>query len=315
VTSVGLVENVPLNEGTRDSRFRTEAAAGDPDAGNSLHWTFAAGDYFKTMGIAVLKGRALSDADQVLGSGTVVISQGAADLMWPGADPLGRRLQRQGTDTWVTVVGVVEDVMQNDFRHRPDPLLYYPMVGPTPMSWSLTSQAYVVKTARAETIAPEIRAMAKQDAPYAPMYRVFTLAGLAADSMVGLSFTMLSLGIVSVLALILGAVGLYGILSYVVAERTVEIGVRMALGAEAGQVRRMVVAQGARVVAVGVVIGVIVAVLSTRALGSLLYGVAAMDLGTFVGMSAAMVLVGMLASYLPARRASRVDPIESLRGE
>ena len=147
------------------------------------------------------------------------------------------------------------------------------------------------------------------------MYRVYTLAGLARDSMVQLSFTMLTLGVVSVLALILGAVGLYGVLSYVVAERTKEIGVRMALGAEAGQVRRMVVAQGAKVVAIGVVIGFAVALASTKALGSLLFDVAAFDLTTFVAMSLSMVLVGLLASYLPARRASSVDPMESLRGD
>ena len=125
---------------------------------------------------------------------------------------------------------------------------------------------------------------------------------------------MLTLGIASALALILGAVGLYGVLSYVVAERTPEIGVRMALGARAEQVRRMVVAQGARVVAVGVVIGVAVALAATRALGSLLFGVAAIDAPTFAGMAASMIAVGLLASYLPARRASSVDPIESLRG-
>jgi ABC-type antimicrobial peptide transport system permease subunit len=126
---------------------------------------------------------------------------------------------------------------------------------------------------------------------------------------------MLTLGIASALALILGAVGLYGVLSYIVAQRTKEIGVRMALGAEAAQVRQMVVAQGARVVAVGVVVGLIVALASTRALGSLLFGVAALDPVTFAAMSVSMVLVGMLASYVPARRASRVDPIESLRGD
>jgi ABC-type antimicrobial peptide transport system permease subunit len=147
------------------------------------------------------------------------------------------------------------------------------------------------------------------------MYRIFTMAGLAKDSMVQLSFTMLTLGVISALALILGAVGLYGTLSYIVAERTREIGVRMALGATARQVRRMVVVQGARVVAAGVVIGILAALASTRALGSLLYGVTAVDGWTFLGMSAGMVLIGLLASYLPARRASSVDPIESLRSD
>jgi len=110
-------------------------------------------------------------------------------------------------------------------------------------------------------------------------------------------------------------VGLYGVLSYVVAERTREIGVRMALGAAAGQVRRMVVAQGARVVGTGALIGLGVALAATRSLGGLLFGVQALDVVTFATMSACMVVVGMLASYMPARRASNVDPIESLRGD
>ncbi len=147
------------------------------------------------------------------------------------------------------------------------------------------------------------------------MYRVYTMAGLAADSMVELSFTTLMLGIVSTLALILGAIGLYGVLSYVVAQRTREIGIRMALGAEAARVQRMVVAQGARVLLVGIVVGLGVALAATRALESLLFGVESADVGTFLIMSAALALVGLLATYLPARRASSVDPIESLRAD
>jgi len=205
--------------------------------------------------------------------------------------------------------------MQDGFRDTPQAVVYFPLVGPTPDAWRIGSPAYVLKTPRAETIAPEVRALVREVAPEAPMYRIFTMAGLAKDSMVQLSFTMLTLGVISALALILGAVGLYGTLSYIVAERTREIGVRMALGATARQVRRMVVVQGARVVAAGVVIGILAALASTRALGSLLYGVTALDGWTFLGMSAGMVLIGLLASYLPARRASSVDPIESLRSD
>jgi ABC-type antimicrobial peptide transport system permease subunit len=126
---------------------------------------------------------------------------------------------------------------------------------------------------------------------------------------------MLTLGILSALALILGAVGLYGVLSYVVAERTREIGVRMALGARADQVRAMVVVQGARVIGVGVIVGVVASLVSTKVLGNLLYGVAPLDWVTFLAMSGSMVVIGLLASYLPARRASKVDPIVSLRSE
>jgi predicted permease len=315
VETVGLVENIPLNEGTYPTRVRTEEIANDPDAGIVMDYTFEAGDYFKAMGIATLAGRPLEANDHLTNQRNVVISKTAANLLWPGKDPIGRRLQRQGLTTWETVVGVVADVKQNDFRDPPQPLVYFPLVGPTPMSWAISSPAFVVKTKRAETIAPEIRSLVREVAPSAPMYRVYTMAQLARDSMTQLSFTLMTLGIVSALALILGAVGLYGVLSYVVAQRTREIGVRMALGAEAGRVRRMVVAQGARVVAAGVALGVAAALAGTRALGNLLFGVQAVDALTFVAMSASMIAIGLLASYVPARRASKVDPIESLRGD
>jgi ABC-type antimicrobial peptide transport system permease subunit len=222
-------------------------------------------------------------------------------------------LQRDGLDTWETVIGVVDDVMQYGFRGAPQAIVYFPLVGQDPSQWTISSPAYVVKTARAGIIAQEIRELVREVAPEAPMYRTFTMAGLAADSMVQLSFTTLTLAIAALLALILGAVGLYGVLSYVVAERTQEIGVRMALGAQAQRVRRMVVVQGVRVVALGIIIGMLAAVAATRLLGGLLFNVQALDVSTFVLMAGVMMLVGTLASYIPARRASSVDPIESLR--
>jgi ABC-type antimicrobial peptide transport system permease subunit len=138
---------------------------------------------------------------------------------------------------------------------------------------------------------------------------------LAQRSMVQLSFTMLTLGVVSALALILGVVGLYGVLAYVVTQRTREIGVRMALGATARVVQRQVVSQGARVVLVGVVIGVVTALAATRLMGALLYDVQAVDPIAFASMPFLMIGVGIMASYMPARRASRVDPTEALRSD
>jgi ABC-type antimicrobial peptide transport system permease subunit len=155
--------------------------------------------------------------------------------------------------------------------------------------------------------------LVRQVTPEAPVYRDFTMEFLAQRSMVQLSFTMLTLGVVSALAMILGAVGLYGVLSYVVAERTREIGVRMALGATAPAVRRMVVSQGAKVVLIGAVAGVAVAAASTRLLKTLLYDIDAVNGVVFAAMTLTMIAIGMLASYLPARRASRVDPAVSLR--
>jgi ABC-type antimicrobial peptide transport system permease subunit len=205
--------------------------------------------------------------------------------------------------------------MQNDFRDTPEPMIYFPLVGHDRNLYGLlSSPAYVVKTARAEEIAPEIRALVREVAPEGPMYRAYTMASLAARSMVQLSFTMVTLGVVAGLALLLGAIGLYGVLSYAVAERTQEIGVRMALGAEASRVRRMVVGQGTRVLALGIAAGLGVALLTTRALSSLLFGVTPADPWTFAGISLALAAVGMLAIYLPARRASKVDPIQAMRG-
>ena len=316
VERVGIVENVPLNEGVASRRFRTEDMAGEEDAGALLSLTWSAGDYFRTMGIEVFQGRTFTPQDHTSQLGNVLVSRSAADLLWPGEDPLGRRIQLEEQESWETVVGVVDDVLQYGFRQPAEPMVYFPLVGQDPEnSRVVSSPAYVVKTRRAGQIAPEIRALVREVAPMAPMYRTYTMEGLAADSMVQLSFTMLTLGIASLLALILGVVGLYGVLSYAVAERTREIGLRMALGAAARRVRMMVVGQGARVLAVGIVIGAVAAFLATRALGTLLFGVEAFDAGTYMGVSLAMVFVGLAACYLPARRASRVDPMESLRIE
>ncbi len=315
VQSVGIVDNVPLNESLALARFLPAERAGETGRGVPLGLTSVAGDYFKTMKIRLLAGRTFTDADQLTDLGHVIVNRAAANLLWPGQSPIGRRLKREEIPVWETVVGVVDDVLQDNFRDPAPPAIYYPLVGQPPADWVISSPAYVVKTGRAETIAPEIRALVREVAPGAPMYRTYTMAGLAEQARLPLAFTMLTLGAISLLAVILGTVGQYGVLSYIVAERTREIGVRMALGAEGRRVQAMVVRQGARVLLVGVVVGLAVAAASTRALRSLLFGVEALDPTSFAVVVGGMVLVGLLAAYLPSRRASRVDPIESLRGE
>jgi predicted permease len=315
VQAVGIVDHVPLNEGYEDLRFFPAERSGASDGGVRLGFNSVTGDYFSTTGIRLLEGRVFTEAEQLNNPGYVIVNRSAANLLWPGQSAIGRRLKREDVDAWETVIGVVEDVMQDNFRDPAPAAVYYPLVGQPPAEWRVSSPAYVVKTPRAETIAPEIRALVREVAPGAPMYRVYTMEGLAAEARLPLAFTMLTLGVISLLAVILGTVGQYGVLSYIVAERTREIGVRMALGAQASRVQRMVVGQGARVLLVGVVIGLAGAAASTRALRSLLFGVGSLDAATFAGVAGAMVLVGLLAAWLPARRASRVDPMESLRGE
>jgi predicted permease len=313
VTAVGVVNNIPLDEGTGTGRFLTDTM--DPNSGGALvDQNFTGGDYFNVMGISLLRGRPFTNDEAITPNSNIVVSRSAAERLWPNQDPIGQRIRRAaGAVQWFTVVGVVEDVKQDDWREAGEAVAYFPLTGPTPDAWAMGSPAYVVKSPRAASLGREVRDLVRQVAPEAPVYREYTMEFLAQRSMVQLSFTMLTLGVVSALAMILGAVGLYGVLSYVVAERTREIGVRMALGATASAVRRMVVSQGARVVLIGALVGLAVALASTRFLETLLFGTEAVDPVVFVAMSIMMIGIGMLASYVPARRASRVDPIESLR--
>jgi predicted permease len=318
VTGVGVVNNIPLDESTNEIRVRTDDTPAD-GGGTLLDQNVTGGDYFGVMGIKLLQGRTFTTADAVTPNSNVIISRSAAEKLWPGQAPLGRSIRplsflNQDTLSF-TVVGVVEDVKQDDWRQAGEAVVYFPLTGPSPNAWRIGTPAYVVRSSRADQLQREVRELVRQVAPEAPVYREFTMEELARRSMLQLSFTMMTLGVVAGLALLLGAIGLYGVLSYVVAQRTREIGLRMALGATASVVRSMVVSQGTRVVVKGVVIGIAVALAATRLLGTLLYGVKPVDPAVFAGMSIMMLAIGVLASYMPARRASSVDPIESLRSD
>ncbi|HLB36175.1 MAG TPA: ABC transporter permease [Gemmatimonadales bacterium] len=310
VQSVGVVATLPLDEGAGSALITTERIEASGAEPPLVRVTAAGGAYFQTMGIELLSGRLFERSEELTPDqvNSVIVSRSAAQLLWPGEDPLGQRLRPRNQETWVTVVGVVEDVLLDNFRREsPEPMVYLPRV--------VGSPAYVVRSPRAAELGPEVRSLIREVVPESPMYRVFTMQELAARSMASLSFTMLMVAIAAVLALILGAVGLYGVLSYGVTRRTQEIGVRMALGAEASSVRRMVVVQGGQVALVGVAIGLLASLGLTRYIESLLFGIQRLDLPSFTSVSAVMVAVAVIASYLPARRASRVDPVEALRAE
>lgn len=316
VESVGIVNNVPLDEGLASRRFRTEETAGEEDAGPILRTTFAAGDYFQTMNISVLQGRTFTESDHFTQLGNILVSQSAAEQMWPGQDPIGKRLQMEGREEWEAVIGVVDDVRQFGFRQAAEPMVYFPLVGQNPEnSRPVASPGYVVKTRRAEQIAPEIRALVKEVAPMAPMYRTYTMDFLAERSMVQLTFTAMTLGITALLAFLLGCIGLYGSVAYAVAERTREIGLRMALGARAFQVRSMVLAQGAVVLLIGLGIGVAVALPGSKVLQDLLFNTDTFDGTIYLAVCVLVFAVGLSATWMPAVRASQVDPMECLRAD
>jgi predicted permease len=309
VESVGFVSLLPLDEGAGAGFVATRRIEASGAEAPRVRLASAGGAYFQTMGIELVGGRLFEriEAEQELPN--VIISRSAADLLFPGEDPIDQQLRPADgdSDTWYTVIGVVEDILVDDLRRDPEPMVYMPGVSMSP--------AYVMKSARANELAPEVRAIIRELIPESPMYRVFTMERLAANTMASLSFTMLMVGIAAALAMILCAVGIYGVLSYVVTQRTREIAVRMALGAEPRGLRRMMVLQGGRVALIGVAVGVLTAFGVTRFLESLLFGVQAIDAFTFVGMSSLMLAIALLACYVPARRASAVDPMQALRTE
>jgi len=310
VESVGYVTTLPLDEGAGSQNITTQRIVANGAEAPLLRFAGAGGAYFQTMGIALRRGRYFERVEEQQGLPNVIISESAAALLFPGEDPIDKQVRPAAgaAETWYSVIGVVEDVLIDDLRRAsPEPMVYLPAVNPSP--------AYVMKSARADQLEPEVRAIIREVIPTSPMYRIFTMKRLAANAMANLSFTMLMVGIAAVLALVLGAVGLYGVLSYRVTQRAREIGVRMALGAQANSVRWMFVRQGGQVALLGVIVGALAAAGLTTYIQTLLFGVGRFDVTAFAGMSAVMLVVAMLASYVPARRASRVDPLIALRAE
>jgi predicted permease len=310
VESVGFVTTLPLDEGAGNENVTTPRILASGAEAPRIRVAGAGGAYFQTMGIELLRGRYLERLEEERGIRNVIISHSAAELLYPGEDPINQQVRPAAAsgDQWFTVVGVVEDVLLDDLRREtPEPMVYLPGVSLSP--------AYVIKSSRADQLAPEVRAIIREVIPESPMYRIFTMKRLAANSMASLSFTMQMVSIAAVLALVLGAVGLYGVLSYLVSRRVREIGVRMALGAEARAVQRMFVWQGGKVALIGVLCGALAAMGLTRYIQTLLFNIDRFDVTAFAGMSVVMLAVALLASYVPALRASRVDPVVALRAE
>ena len=310
VESVGYVTTLPLDEGAGSQNITTPSLQASGAEAPLVRFAGAGGAYFQTMGIDLVRGRFFDRVEEERAMPFVIISESAATLLFPNEDPIGKQL-RPATgsgQTWFSVIGVVEDVLIDDLRRSsPEPMVYLPAVSASP--------AYVMRSARADQLESEVRAVIREVIPTSPMYRIFTMKRLAAKAVANLSFTMLMVSIAAVLALVLGAVGLYGVLSYRVTKRAREIGVRMALGAEAKTVRRMFVWQGGRVALVGIVTGALAAIGLTTYIQTLLFNVGRLDVLAFAGMSAVMLVVALLASYIPALRASRVDPVVALRAE
>jgi predicted permease len=318
VTSAGAVSELPVATAAPGMAHTFE---GQPLAPNQLppmvHFKTVHADYFGAMQMPLRSGRTFHSGDLAPGRLVAIVNDALAEKYWPGADPVGKRIRRaaSGADTpppWITVVGVVGTERQDGLRLPVRPLVYYPVHDDLPGGVPRVMN-YVVRgpgiAARADALREAVWSVDRA----LPVASLQSMTEIVDASIVPFTFTMLTLGIAAGMALLLGAIGLYGVLSYAVTLRTREIGVRLALGAPPSRVMRAVVAQGAAIAAVGLVIGLACAAGLTRFLGNILFETPALDPGTFVVMSLALFVVAMLASYLPARRAASVSPLESIK--
>jgi predicted permease len=280
---------------------------------------WASQGYFEALGIQVLEGRPFQPGDGADGTRAVVISENFARHWWPDGSPLGRRVGAGGPggDDWWVIVGVVRDVHQLSLAEDPEEIVYFPTtVGPAANPQALRTLDIVLKTSvDALQALPVLRRELRDLNPRIPLSNPRTMERMFAEATAQTSFTMAMLGAASGIALLLGLVGIYGVISYVVSQRTREIGVRMALGATAPSVRGMVLRQGLLLAGVGVLIGIVAAGFLTSLMSSLLFGVTALDPLTYSSVAGALVGVAALASWLPARRAAGVDPSRALREE
>jgi len=285
--------------------------------------------YFETLRQPLLAGRTFEPADPRQPRGAVVVNRALAESRWPGEEPLGKRLQMGLPDPeeperwaqgWYTVVGVVGDTRYDGLDAEPVPMVYYAN-GPSlveDQGWfdrTLTVAVRAAGDVHPLSLAEPVRQAVWALDPNLPVANVRTAQRIVDESMARTSFTMVLLLIAATVALALGALGLYGVVSYVVSLRTQEIGIRMALGADAGEVARRVVRQGLAVAGLGAAVGVVAAVAVTRLMASLLFGVSPTDPLTFAGVSGTLLATAALASWLPARRAAAVDPLVALRHE
>ncbi len=316
VATVGATGCLPLNGCDGRTPVYPEGVPFEPGVTlPSVDVRGATAGYFRAMGIPLIEGRTFEPADPARQPAAAVVSQNLAQRLWPGESAIGKRIHPDVPDEApYTVVGVVGDVIAYGLQQEPPEFLYVSFLGPYGYIAPPHSLTFVVRTeADPLSLAPAVRAAVRELYPNVPLANLRTMQEVVDQAGAPTAFAMILLVVAGGVALLLGAVGVYGVLSYIVSQRTGEIGVRMALGAEASDVRRMILRQGASVVALGVAIGLAAALALTRLMTAVLFGVSPSDPVTYAVVGLGLGVVALGASYLPARRASRVDPIDALR--
>lgn len=314
VDAAGIGETTPLSGAGESTAIRLFDRPSDPKARPFANYTYISPGYFAAAGTTILRGRDFEETDTASSGLVAIVNSAFAKRFFPGEEVLGKHIGVPIVRDPMTVVGVVADSKHVSLREATLPEMYVPY---TQKPWSSMLTLHVAVRTRTEpaSMIESIRAAVAAIDPNLPIAHVATLQTVLSESVAQPRFTMLALAAFGGLALLLASIGMFGVISYSVAQRTREIGVRVALGARRGAVLQMVIGQALRLAFFGIAIGVLAALAVTRLMSSFLFGVRATDPLTYLAVSATLAFVVLAASYIPARRAARVDPIIALRHE
>jgi putative ABC transport system permease protein len=311
VKSAGMVQSLPVRDEYRLA-VGIQGRPTPPGSGPSENYRIITPGYFESLGIPLRRGRTFTDQDTARSPLVAVVDEAFARRHFPGEDPIGRGLSLgNGTDGFFEIVGIVGDVRYGGLDAGEEPTIY------VPYDQDLFSTMWIVVRTESEptAIAADVRSVLKNLDRNIPAYSMSPLADVVSESLAQRRFSMLLLGLFAAIALLLAAVGLYGVIGYSVSQRTQEIGVRVAVGASRGRVLGMVIGQGMKLVVAGTVIGVVGALALARLVSTLLFEITPFDPPSYAATVLALIGVAVLACWVPARRALRVDPIVALRCE
>jgi putative ABC transport system permease protein len=312
VRDAALTSRLPLR-GRGGTGFAIEGRPTPADqASPSAEIRMVSPNYFATMGIPVLSGDGLSESADSLSNATVMVNRTLAEKYWPGEDPIGRRIRIFGPDgPWVSIAGIVGDVRQMGLTEPPREELYLSY-----HAFSSQEMSMVARTAEApERMGSVITGAIREVDPEQPVFGVMSMDRVIENASAERRVSMVLLLLFAAIALLLSGLGIYGVMAYTTNQRRHEIGIRLALGAGGSDVLRLVVGQGMRLVLIGLVAGLLGAWVLRRVLASPLFGISAQDPLTYASVAVMLGLVALAATWLPARRATRVDPMISLRSE